>query len=219
MKKQLIQFCVVIAVLVVCIGGYFGISKYFTDKEESESSDNIVAFEMENYADISNLTYLYGGETISLYKEDDKWYDSSDTSVNLSSSTIEDDMLAQLASVEATQKIESPEDIAEYGFETNEKGELDTTTNTIVFSDGDNTYTIYIGDVNPYDSTQYYMMVEGDDNVYVTDSTLSDAFYKSVEDITEEETTGEETTVEETTVEETTVEETAVEETTAETAE
>lgn len=212
MKRQLIQFCVVIVVLAVCIGGYFGISKYFADKEEKESTDTIVAFELEDYKNITDVAYIYEGENISLSKNSGTWTYSEDSSINLSSSAIEDEMLSQLASVEATQKIEDPDDVAEYGFETNENGELEPSTNTIVVVDGDgNTYTIYIGAQNPYDSTQYYMMMDGDKDIYVTDSTLADAFSKSVEDITEEETTVEETTVEETTVEETVADETEAE--------
>ena len=48
---------------------------------------------------------------------------------------------------------------------------------------------------SPYDSTKYYMMVKGDDNVYVISSDLVTAFSKTVDDMKEEETT----TVEETT--------------------
>lgn len=204
MKKQLIQFGVVIVILVLCIGGYFGISKYFSDKEEDEKADTVVAFELEDYKNATAVSYLNSGEQISLSKKNGTWAYSEDASVNLSSSVIEGEMLAQLASVEAVQKIDKPEDITQYGFETNEKGSMEPATNTIVVVDRDgNTHTLYIGNQNPYDSSQYYMMVEGDDNVYVTDSTLADAFSKSVEDITEEETTVEETTVEETSIKET----------------
>ncbi|MFQ9515174.1 MAG: DUF4340 domain-containing protein [Eubacterium sp.] len=204
MKKQLIQFGVVIVILVLCIGGYFGISKYFSDKEENKKADTVVAFELEDYKNATAVSYLNSGEQISLSKKNETWSYSEDASVNLSSSVIEGEMLAQLASVEAVQKIDKPEDITQYGFEIDDKGSVEPATNTIVVVDRDgNTHTLYIGDQNPYDSSQYYMMVEGDDNVYVTDSTLADAFSKSVEDITEEETTVEETTVEETSIKET----------------
>jgi hypothetical protein len=35
----------------------------------------------------------------------------------------------------------------------------------------------------------YYMMIKGDDNVYVVDSTLAEAFSKSTDDLEKEEET------------------------------
>lgn len=88
----------------------------------------------------------------------------------------------------------------DYGF-TQNGDTITASTNTITIVDANNkTHILYIGDANPYDSTKYYMMVEGDENVYVVDSSVVDAFSKSLEDLEKEE----ETTVEETTVEETT---------------
>ncbi len=211
MKKQIVQFCVVIAVLVICIGGYFIVSNYFRAKNaEEESAETIEAFKIDDYTKITGLTYIYDDKTIMLLKDDDMWIYADDTTKNLDSSTIETEMLIPLSQVNATTKIENPEDISEYGFETNEEGNMEPDTNTIIAMDSDNnSYTVYIGAQNPYDTTQYYMMVEGDDNVYVIDDTLANAFSKSIDDI-EEETTTEETTTEaetEETTGETTVEE------------
>lgn len=202
MKKQMIQFGVIIVILVIFIGGYFGISKYFSLKEEKEEAERIVALEIKDYEKVSGISYINNGETITLGKSEGEWYNIDDSSVNLSENAIETGMLMQLAEVTASQIIDSPKDLSDYGFTENDDGNIEGSTNTIVIVDADsNTHTLYIGDANPYDSSKYYMMVEGDDNVYVVDSTVPDAFSKSLDDITEEETTVEETTVEETTVE------------------
>lgn len=202
MKKQIIQFWAIIVILVVFIGGYFGISKYFSLKEEKEEADRIVALEIKDYEKVSSISYINNGETITLGKSEGEWYNIDDSSVNLSENAIETGMLMQLAEVTASQIIDSPDKLSDYGFTENDEGNIEGSTNTIVIVDEDSdTHTLYIGDANPYDSSKYYMMVKGDDNVYVVDSTVPDAFSKSLEDITEEETTVEETTVEETTVE------------------
>ena len=55
---------------------------------------------------------------------------------------------------------------------------------TVTDSNGKN-YEIHFGSVNQYDSTLYYMMVKGDDNVYTVSSDLIEAFSKTVDDIEE----------------------------------
>ena len=41
----------------------------------------------------------------------------------------------------------------------------------------------------PYDASKYYMMVKGDDSVYVVDSSVVDGFTKTVDDLEKEEET------------------------------
>lgn len=36
MRKQKIQFIVLAVILIVCIGGYFGITSYYKNKESNE---------------------------------------------------------------------------------------------------------------------------------------------------------------------------------------
>ena len=97
MKKQMIQFGVIIVILVVFIGGYFGISKYFSLKEEKEEAERIVALEIKDYEKVSGISYINNGETITLGKSEGEWYNIDDSSVNLSENAIETGMLMQLA--------------------------------------------------------------------------------------------------------------------------
>lgn len=202
MKKQLVQFGVIIIVLIACIGGYFAATHYSDTKEAEESQeDTIEAFKIDE-TKIVGLAYTYDNQEIQLSKNEDKWLNANDHEKNLDSSSIEDEMLVPLSQINASQKIENPENLSEYGFETDDKGVITPKTNTITATDSENnTYTIYIGTANPYESSKYYMMVQGDNNVYVIDSTVVDAFSKSVDDLEEETTTIEETTVEEVTSE------------------
>ena len=95
-------------------------------------------------------------------------------------------MLAKLVSVTADEKIAKKDDVSQYGFTIDDNGNVIAETNTIALTDEDNTtYTLYIGKENPYDTSKYYMMVEGDDNIYLVDSDIQTAFSKNISDITE----------------------------------
>ena len=178
MKKQFIQFGVIVAVLVVCIVGYFVMSSHFDKKEKKEEeAGKIVAFQLDDYKDVKSFSYVLSKSTLEIKKNDGKWQISGQEDVKLKKSTIEFEMLSKLAEIDA-------------------EDELAAATNTIKVTDKDGKeHIIYIGNANPYDSTKYYMMVKGDDNVYVISSDLVTAFSKTVDDMKEEETT----TVEETT--------------------
>ena len=101
-----------------------------------------------------------------------KWTIESDLSVNVSRSTINSEMLSKLVEIDASDKMSSPSDIKDYGF--TKKNEEITNNITVTDSNGKN-YEIHFGSVNPYDSTRYYVMVKGDDNVYTVSSDLNES--------------------------------------------
>lgn len=195
MKKQLIQFGTIIGVLLLCIGGYFLMTNYFSDKQkEEENAGKVVAFSIDDYTKITGVTYSYNDETVMLLKDGDTWVLGEDTEMELDGDTIEQEMLIQLSEISSDTVIENPEDISDYGFEKDKDGNITCDTTTIVVMDSDNkSYTVYIGASNPYDSSLYYMMKEGDDNVYVINSSVVDAFSRSATDLEKEETTAAET--------------------------
>lgn len=191
MNKQKKQFVVVVILMAVCIIGYFCVGKFYKNQEEKESENKeataITAFELKDYEKITAFNYIANGTSITLTKDSDgKWHDSSDASVNISKDSVETDMLAKLVSVTADEKIAKKDDVSQYGFTIDDNGNVIAETNTIALTDEDNTtYTLYIGKENPYDTSKYYMMVEGDDNIYLVDSDIQTAFSKNVSDITE----------------------------------
>ena len=89
MRKQKIQFIVLAVILIVCIGGYFGITSYYKNKESNEKeASTIKVLEIENYKDLTKVSYNYEDATINLVKKDNKWKDESDTSKNPDSNNI-----------------------------------------------------------------------------------------------------------------------------------
>lgn len=215
-KKEKKQFVFTILALVVCVVGYLLIDAYCEDRKEKEEDESkrieeesrTVVFEMDNTDDITGFSYVVDGETITLLKDTDGvWICDNDTSMNVDQSTVNNTMVSNFVYVSSNQVIESPEDTAQYGF--------DDPQNKIVIMKSDGTSCVFtIGAQNEFDTSKYYMMLEGDDNVYVIGSSIPNAFAYSLEDLREEETTTEET--EEETIAEETTEEVSVEETEAE---
>lgn len=191
MNKQKKQFAVVVILMAICIVVYFGVGKFYKNQEKKESeskeANTITAFELKDYDKITTFNYITNGTPITLTKDSDgKWHDSSDASVNISKDSVETDMLAKLVSVTADEKIAKNDDVSQYGFTIDDNGNVTAETNTIALTDEDSTtYTLYIGKENPYDTSKYYMMVEGDDNIYLVDSDIQTAFSKNISDITE----------------------------------
>ncbi|MFR7763520.1 MAG: DUF4340 domain-containing protein [Eubacterium sp.] len=104
-----------------------------------------------------------------------KWTIESDSSVNVSRSTINPEMLSKLVEINASDKISSPSDIKDYGF-TKKNEEFTGSTNNITVTDSNGkNYEIYFGSVSPYDSTLYYMIVKGENNVYTVSSDLNES--------------------------------------------
>lgn len=207
MKKQVTQFCIMAVILFICAAGYFILKS--SDKKESSAQQetttgSYTAFSMDNYKDITYVSYSYNGEQIILEKKNGKWMNKADKKMELDSGIIEDEMLVQLAHVNATQIIENPDNTEQYGLTMGEDGKMEAYSNKIEVKCGDDkTHVVYIGNSNPYNSSSYYLMVQGDKNVYYVDSMLISAFSKTAADLEkEEETTREETAI---AVEETTV--------------
>lgn len=196
-KKQFVILCVVLVAFVAVFFGLKALTKHQEEKEaEKEEAEKITVAAL-NTEDISEFSYQYEGTTIIFVKEEDVWYYKEDKSIPITQTMIET-MLSNMEKIVAEQKIADPEDISQYG--------LEEPSNVIELQVGESTFTVTIGMQNEFTS-QYYMMVSDDDNVYLTDSSIYNGFKKSVEDLTEEteeedtseegDTTGEEDTTEE----------------------
>lgn len=183
MNKQKKQFLILCIVLVVCVIAYLIVSAYNKKQEEKESAEEeaakITAFSVDADS-ITAFSYTLDGETLSFTKEDGEWKYDTDPSLNLNESTITT-MLSDLTEVTAVEKIteDETEDSSEYGF--------DTPANTISVTADGKTTTISIGNYNEMLS-EYYLMVEGEETVYLVDSTLTNTFANSVDSLIAEET-------------------------------
>lgn len=182
MQKQKKQFIILCVILVAFCGIFFGLRAFNKHQDEKkakeEEAEKITAVSL-SVDDVTEFSYQYNGAEIAFVKEDDTWYSKDDRERKITQSAISS-MLSSAGTVTASQKLEAPENISEYGF--------DTPLNVIRLKTGDQETTITIGMYNSITS-QYYLMVSGDENVYLVENSIYTAFQKSLEDVTEEEET------------------------------
>lgn len=180
MKKQKRQMILLLVLLVVCVGGYFGLQAYnrHTAEQEAalEEAEKLMAIDI-SAEDIQSMTYDYEGVTYTFTRDGENWIYPGDTSIDIKETVVET-MAARAASVEAYEKIEGVTDLEQYG--------LDNPTSSAQLITEDHTYTICIGDYNSTIS-KYYMYVDDTDVVYTVGATIASNFYKDLEDVKEEE--------------------------------
>lgn len=196
MKKQIIQLSVVVCVLVVCILGYFIIKGQFDKKnEEKENQGKTTVFTLDDYKNTKKFSYKYDGNTLTLENNNGTWKLKENTKLKIDKSVIESEMLKELVEIQTSDVISGVEDLSDYGF-SKKDGNISPTTNTVKVTDSNGkSSVIYIGSANPYDSTLYYIMIKGDDNIYTVSSDFVEAFNKGRSDLKkEEETTTESST-------------------------
>lgn len=190
MKKQIIQLSVVVCVLVICILGYFIIKGQFDKKnEEKENQGKTTVFTLDDYKNTKKFSYKYDGNTLTLENNNGTWKLKENTKLKIDKSVIESEMLKELVEIQTSDVISGVEDLSDYGF-SKKDGKISPTTNTIkVTNSNEKCNVIYIGSVNPYDSTLYYIMIKGDDNIYTVSSDFVEAFNKGRSDLKKEEET------------------------------
>ena len=185
MHKQKKQFIIILVLLVICVVAYIGICIY-NDKQaektaakEEAATIHITDMDVE---DVTAFSYIYNEETISFVKEDDTWYDENDRSISIDQDAIET-MLTTAVAITTTDAITDYDDTSEYG--------IDNPSTVITITTADGTTTLTIGSENSMLS-QYYLMKDGDDSLYLVESSVYTVFQKSVEDLIATEETTEE---------------------------
>ena len=182
MKKQKIQMILILVVLVLCIGAYFLVShmaKQEEQKEKDSETEGQTTIAKIDADKVDAFSYEVDGKTYSYTKDGNDWKYDDDNSLKLDSSSI-NTMLEKLKGVIALETLDSYDSLSDYGF--------DKPQNTITVTVGDKTTTFYIGDYNDIVS-EYYLKMEGDDAVYLVDSTLKDTFSKKADSLVKEKDT------------------------------
>ena len=187
-KSQVITLIVLLVFLGLCIGGYFVGKQYFADKEKKEEAakkTTVVEIETPN---IIGLSYSYNGKTYTIVKDGNTWKNEDDKKMKLNQQSV-GTMISSLGNFKATDVFKNPKDIAQYGFTKNKDGIKPETQEIYVKTKDDKYYDIYVGKQNPYDQSAYYVMVKGDNNVYLADYETIGEFQKTVNELEQEATT------------------------------
>lgn len=185
MKKQKVQLLVMLVVLLVGIGAYFGVEKYIAHvdnkvaEEELQSKIYITQFDPET---IESLSFEYSGERYFFVKEEGVWVYEEDKSLEIEQDKIRD-MAEAFANLTAENKLEGVTDLAQYG--------LTEPSRTLSFTTGGMEYVWYIGNMN--NVTYVYYMYQASDigTVYTVTSSFLSKFNHDLEDLVVVEETGE----------------------------
>lgn len=167
--KQKKQAIAIVVALVLLVAALFGLKFYNKKTEEKQTAADEAArvYASQTTSDaITALSWEYNGETIHLTKTDDTWTCTEQPDLTLDTDQVTT-LLDAVASLEATQQVENPEDDAIYG--------LDTPTNVITYTTSDGTTTLTLGNENNITGGNY-LKNSDNDNIYLVDTTLVTTF-------------------------------------------
>ena len=190
MKKQRKQLITMLVLLGALIISYFTVAAYNEEQEKKDEKEPIVITSFDKSSVVA-FSYDYEEENNSFTKVEDVWNYDADTAFDVDESLIES-MLTTASDIQAEDYFSEYEALETYGFDAPQKSV------TLTFSDG-SAKKLMIGNYNDIIG-YYYMMVEGDSNLYLVDDTLLNAFDVSyteleyIEEVTEEVTESTEST-------------------------
>ena len=176
MKKQKIQFIVLLIVLAVLVVATFGMKWYNKNKEEEKTAEEEAATIYISNVDTDSITafsYEVNQVTYSFTKNGDTWTYDGDTSIDIDEDAI-NTMLDTFSSLTATDEI-TYDDLSDFG--------LDNPTDLVTFTTEDGSTSIYVGNKNDMLGS-YYVMTGEDSKVYLTETSLADKFSKTIEELT-----------------------------------
>lgn len=167
-KKALIIAIICLAAAAVL---YLLVVKLSQRSEDADSSDDSLVISSVDSGQITAISYEKDGKSLSFRKEDGTWYNAEDKSFPVDQDSLTT-MTNALGAVSATRKLDSPEDLSEYG--------LDSPVLTVRYmaSDGKEAEFI-VGDTNDAAGGSY-LKISGDDAVYLVASDFADTFNSDI---------------------------------------
>ena len=177
MKHQGRNLILLIAVLAILIGAYYGLQKYAQrqeDKKLDEAAAELSAGEIlsTDSADILSFRYTCDGTEYAFVKEDDTWYYTGDRSMAIDADTVTT-FLNGIAKPVAEDTIGEREDLSPFG--------LDEGYTVVAWTTADAEYEVHLGDCNDT-LGQYYLCEAGSHEVYLVDSYYHTRLQKTAED-------------------------------------
>lgn len=178
MKKQNIQLIVLLAVCVLCVGGYFLISGHDFETQEALPEVSVTDF---NKDDVTELT-VSGDNTLHLVKGDDGiWTETSIPEEMIQQESV-NMLLSEIDNITTSETvIEAPEDLSQYG--------LDEPFRTITATLSDDTAVTICAGAKSDLLSKYYVKTGGSETVYMVDSYIVEDFAKTPQELIEAETT------------------------------
>ena len=165
-KKQAIAVVIALVLLVAALLGLKFYNKKTEEKQTAADEANKVYVNQIKSDDITAISWQYNGENIHLTKTDDTWTCTEQPALTLDTDQVTT-LLNAIATLEATQQVENPEEDTTYGF--------DNPTNVITYTTTTGTTTLTLGNENNITGGNY-LKTSDNDNVYLVDTTLVNTF-------------------------------------------
>ena len=167
-KKALIIAIICLAAAAVL---YLLVVKLNQRSEDADSSDDSLVISSVDSGQITAISYEKDGKSLSFRKEDGTWYNAEDKSFPVDQDSLTT-MTNALGAVSATRKLDSPEDLSEYG--------LDSPVLTVRYMASDGKEAEFtVGDTNDAAGGSY-LKISGDDAVYLVASDFADTFNSDI---------------------------------------
>lgn len=163
MKRQKKQLITLAALFVFLLLAYFGLQNYNNIEAQKEEENNTIVITEFESDEVSAFSYDYDGENYSYTKKEDEWLYDGDSTLDMEETLIIS-MLDTAGSLLGEEIISEYDSLDTYGLENPSK------TITVTLTD-DTQITIKVGAYNDIVG-YYYLLVEGDNNLYLVDSTI-----------------------------------------------
>ncbi len=163
------KFLLLLAVLVVAVGGWLLVSNLTGDESEKEEAGSTLVQVAGD--DIQSLQWVSGGEEIAFARSDNGWEYSADPSFPTDQSRLQT-LVDDVAAITSTKTIAGVADFSQYGLDD------PSLTLTVTYKDGgQNVYEL--GNQNAI-TDNYYLRMDGGSDVQLVDKTLHDSFAVSL---------------------------------------
>ena len=169
-KKALIIAIICLAAAAVLYLLVVKMNQKEANSESDDSDDSLVISSVDS-GQITAISYEKDGKSLSFRKEDGTWYNAEDKSFPVDQDSLTT-MTNALGAVSATRKLDSPEDLSEYG--------LDSPVLTVRYMASDGKEAEFtVGDTNDAAGGSY-LKISGDDAVYLVASDFADTFNSDI---------------------------------------
>ena len=156
-KRKLV---ILFGILVVCVGGAVLLSRIDFEEKMTGKETQIVDVDSE---EITYLAWDYEGDQMAFDHEDGKWTYASDAKMSVDQELL-DEIAGNLSSITSDKMVEEVQSLGVYG--------LSDPAYNIVIKTADKSWEIAVGNETFSDGEVY--ISDGDDYVYLTDSSLID---------------------------------------------
>lgn len=165
MKKKKIQLIVAVVVLLVLVGGYFGLLKYneVASAKDADKKEGEVVLDL-NKDDIAKLAITNNSGSYTLAKTNGVWTLEEDPSLTLVPESV-DYVISALSSVNSYYTFDPDSDISQYGLDNSDLSAV------ITMTDG-TTHTITVGDFSTINS-KYFCFIDGTTKCYMVGADIT----------------------------------------------